>query len=404
MTVYAVHWFLPLPEPIAIPEVPGIMHFTHQGAAPGLDIEVHLTPHHIMGPLPEDGHADAMLVLRDAMPILELDPLPVDPPAPLDRAVTVVEAVVVYPEGQFPHERRTSDGFDRVLESVAAMQRGYHSATKRPLRIIQREQLPVALPHAVLSRDGDDEWKAEGGVRIMMAHSNVPLLEHPEPLAGDELDRVLHAVGMGLAPYFNLTDLRREAAVALSRGEYGAAAVLCATASEIFLETLLLIMLWEEGRTPDEAAATFETRAGLTGRVKTEYHPRVGGSWKLDGASPVSRWWKSTAMLRHRVVHAAYPATQSEAIESLEALQALERWVMDLLSRPSKLKAYPASVYLYASDAGLRRRRVSEKRIADILEKAREEQWLGAFVLWRASVIELRATPWSSTSAPESAY
>lgn len=392
MTVYAVHWFLPLPEPVAIPEVPGIMHFTHQGTAPGLDIEVHLTPHHIMRPVPDDGLADAMLVLREAMPILELDPLPDDSTAPLDRAVTVVEAVVVYPEGQFPDERRTSDGFDLALESIASMQRGYHSATKRPVRIIQREQLPVALPHAVLSKDGDDGWKAEGDMRIMMVHSNWPVLEHPQPLSGDELDRVLHAVGMGLAPYFNFTDLRREAAVALRRGEYSAAAVLCATASEIFLETLLLTMLWEEGLTPDKAAAIFESRGGLIGRVKTEYHPRVGGSWKLDGTSPVSRWSKSAATLRHRVVHAAYRATLPEAVESLDALQALEKWVMDLLSKPGKLKTYPASAYFYGSDAGLRRRKVSEQKVTDILEKAREEQWLGEFVLWRAKVTQLRAT------------
>lgn len=392
MTIYALHWFLPLPEPIAIPEIPGILHFTFEGAGPGLEVEVHLTPHHLIRPSPEpDGFTDAIAAMRTAMPILNLEPESDVSPSSLERAVTVLEAVVMYPDGQRLDEGMMSAGFDRALESIAMVQRGYHAATKRDVRIIQREQLPVFVPCAVLSKAADGGWEAEDGMRIMLAHPNVPSLNHPEQLGESEWNRVLFAIGMAPAPYFNLTDLRREAGVALSRGEYGAAAVVTATASEIFLETMLLTLLWEESKTPDEAAAVFSNRGGMTGRVKTEYHPRIGGSWKLDGNSPVARWWLSTAKLRHRVVHAAYRATRPEAVESLDALIALEKWVADMLCKPAKLKIYPASTYLYASETGLRRRKVSERKIAEILETARDQDWMANFVLWRSKVIELRS-------------
>lgn len=72
----------------------------------------------------------------------------------------------------------------------------------------------------------------------------------------------------------------REGGVALDLdGDTRAAALFFATASEVLLDESLAHMLWETSVRPEEGAVLLDTNPWLTARVKSLYHPRIGGSW-----------------------------------------------------------------------------------------------------------------------------
>lgn len=119
-----------------------------------------------------------------------------------------------------------------------------------------------------------------------------------------------------------------------------------ATAAEVFLDDLLLHMMWGEGVRPEDAASEFvDPRVGVIGRVKRSYHPRLGG-YRVDKPGPLHDWNEAIARVRHRVTHAGYAPSIAEAKRAVAALTSLERHAADLLvvgladtpGRPSPLR------------------------------------------------------------------
>jgi hypothetical protein len=139
-----VHWFLALPEQIAIPEEPEnplSVSFPEEGEVPGDPVMVVLlTPHHRLYPWPTPDATDAAVaVMKEVLPpaLASIAHEAAATDRPLELAVTVMQAVVAYPPGELPDARRIEVGFDRALDAIAMVQRGYHAATKRPVTIRQ---------------------------------------------------------------------------------------------------------------------------------------------------------------------------------------------------------------------------------------------------------------------------
>lgn len=188
MKYVEVHWLLRLPEPIAIPETPSAplsFSFPKEGQVPGEDmLVVLLVAHHRLRPSPTPDETDASFaVIREVLPQLAKGVEEVAE-RPTIVAVTVMQAVVGYPPGELPDPGRLSDGFDKALEAIAMVQRGYHAATKRPVTVIQREKLPPILPWARLRSANGITGRSETG--IMILHDRVPACRrHPaQPCAG----------------------------------------------------------------------------------------------------------------------------------------------------------------------------------------------------------------------------
>lgn len=114
---------------------------------------------------------------------------------------------------------------------------------------------------------------------------------------------------------------------ALNAGDFAAAIVDIAIATEILFDALLGWALWESGESVASAAATL--RRPLKERLKSEMHPRFGGTWTLSSTPELAGWESAVARPRNRVVHRGYRPTEAEAQVALRAATDLNAFVVD---------------------------------------------------------------------------
>jgi hypothetical protein len=136
------------------------------------------------------------------------------------------------------------------------------------------------------------------------------------------------------------------------------------TASEVLLDTALMGMLYEEGRSPEEAAIVYDKP--LKTRILTEYHDRIGGSWTPKGSHPVAVWLRDLLLIRHRVAHAGYLPSSGEAEKALAAYFSLGRHLRDGLAR--RVKKYPITSSVLVTRGGFERRNIRTKAVDQAIE------------------------------------
>ena len=91
-------------------------------------------------------------------------------------------------------------------------------------------------------------------------------------------------------------------------------------ACEVLFDGLLGMLLWEKGKTLDEAAVVFSR--DITPRIKNEYHPILGGTFSLDSGA-LKGWYDDIAGVRNRVVHSNHRPSDTEASTAFEAAEKL---------------------------------------------------------------------------------
>jgi len=188
-------------------------------------------------------------------------------------------------------------------------------------------------------------------------------------------------------PSIAIMQLQAELNTAFYHDGNSRSAVLFAhSASEVFLDTTLMGMLFEEGLTPEEALSPFNKP--LKTRLLTEYHKRLGGSWDPEGTHPVATWLKDLLVLRHRVAHAGYLPSQDEAFAARKAYFALSRHLRNRLAL--RVKRYPITASILVTRAGFERRNLRTKAVDDAINLTSVDV-LTRFASWRADVIRMRA-------------
>lgn len=68
--------------------------------------------------------------------------------------------------------------------------------------------------------------------------------------------------------------------------------ILANTSCEVLLDTILALLMWEEGETAEIVAPVFEEGKMLR-RVTQEVTPRLGGNWSTDRGA-VGDWYRNT--------------------------------------------------------------------------------------------------------------
>jgi hypothetical protein len=385
--VIIAYWFLPLPQPLALP---ALQPFEHEFALPGRAerVVISVRPHHRTAPMTRDMQTFDELyeVMASVFPNM---PAPKGlPSTEAQRGTTVMEVAAVLPQEW--NEGLLSEAFDFGVELVNRIQRAYHLATGARVDLLQREKLPMILPMAIReTEDGLGGWPNEP--RTYLPTANILELAHPPALTNDQLNSLVFATFTDSLPFLTYADIRREARVALARGDYNPAAVLAATAGEVFLDTALLHMVWEEEASPEQALLLFKASGRdrtLATRVKSDYSPRLGGNWRIDGQGEVSRWYSDTAGLRNRVAHSGYRCSRAEVETSIAALFRLEKYLGDRLY--DKLRAYPRTAWELSGGPGLRNRGLSARRITELFERFKADQAAAEFNEWRRAVDALR--------------
>lgn len=311
-----------------------------------------------------------------------------DGDAPMeDIPRTVVEVAVPYSSADADG---VSDAFDIGLLAVQRLQRAHFAVTREPLTLVSQESLMPVIPFAVRDISSEpEEWPSE--IQLFEINANVQQWVREPEFDDSELRAFEAALAHTAAnPFIPALELLGEARSALEiRGDYRSALILLYSASEVLLDTVLMHLLWEEATRPEDATEYFDAR-GLRERVRRHFHSRVGGNWSLDGSGVPAQWELALATVRHRVVHAGYQPTRSEAYMALEAFKSLDRFLGDRLAESRSLGRYLRTALKYVGESGLAARSRASKRIRNLLTDPDEPDWAATFERWRWVVNDAR--------------
>jgi hypothetical protein len=392
LTPHVVAFFIPLPEPLGIPQR-ATYSFDEGADLPDVEPE----PVFVERGLPSIPHRDSsqlfvslkfwraqstLVQLIEQMVAVGrvLDQVRGPHPNPstdhLDLAcpLTVVEAVTQLRDGS-PAD--ISAAFDRCLARIGDVVFAYGLATHQSIAPLTVRRLCPYITY--MTRDASsDKWI---GTSVMdLGHYNEIRRMIPPDLDENAQQRLLGALSaMAMddptVPYLELSS---EARRAFDReGDTRSAVIHSQAACEVLLDSVLQALLWEEGVTPREAAnGLFSPRSTLGGRVSRSdvYAVRLGsGHWRFDGDGPVATWYKCLANLRNRCVHAGYRPSNNEALVASRAQFALRDFIADRLV--DKQRRFPRTASLFTSRA---------------LQASTKNQDIADFGLWRAGLVQAR--------------
>lgn len=135
-------------------------------------------------------------------------------------------------------------------------------------------------------------------------------------------------------------------------GEMSNAVMLTNTSCEVLLDTVLALLLWEEGADPQASASIFEQGKVLR-RVTREYPARLQGNWSTETGA-VGDWYANCYRLRHRVVHGGYTPSPSEAQAALKSALGLQQFLWERIA--ARRTTYPRSALMTVAQQGLEQR------------------------------------------------
>lgn len=369
-------WFVPLPEPVQFPpDAIKASTFGIPTLTSGAEISLHPRAGKRRSPMADD-FVSALRVGVNVDPAEEPSPSSAVPSSDL----AVMEVRAVFPE-ETPSDDAISEAFNVGLAMIQQLQRAYYLATGDAVQLVAREALPGTIPFARnLPAAGEPL-----DLGMYLTHGPALRRDTVSPSLTDDQVTAIRTALRGNIPFWPVADLRREAQAALElRGDYRGSVLASATSAEVLLDTILLHLLWTEGVAATEAASLFAD-TGLAYRVKSEYHPRLKGDWDVSGSGAVADWYRNTALLRHRVVHAGYRPTRAQAALSLQSAFALERFIGDLLASPGTLAKYLQTALAFVGVPGLERRNVLSKRIQGMIEALPSDPHAG-YVAWEATL------------------
>lgn len=309
----------------------------------------------------------------------------------LTENITVIEAVTPL----LPSERQSDvlEALQRVMSSLNEFSRVYRLANKISMVPLSYELLPASGVYWATRDPFTSPGGWDDGLELLLFPDRLPgRTDHPE-LDEERLKKLtlyweVWVRGGPLLPY---SERSLDARLALENaGDYQNCIVQCQIAIEVLFDTLLQLLLWEEGVAPRDAANELY-REGLEKRVRSQFPPRLGGDWNSKGRGVVARWAQQVAQLRHRVVHTGYRPTRDEALEAMAILGDLDDFFRDRLIE--KRTRYPRTTLMTLGSPGLKRYGVWSGKIRAFAERADEEpNWIHAFNEWRKDLLDERSS------------
>ena len=269
---------------------------------------------------------------------------------------TVVEAVTILRSpDEFVATDLRPDALTLCLETLFDAVRAYRLVDQARISELTYERIHAAVPYRWRRLDPPEFF---GPTFVMMlSHANVTT-PVPGILDQEKIEQHrqrLERLTLG-DPFTLYSERRLEARISQSRdGQYAESAIQSAIAAEVLLDGVLGMLLWEESL-PSEGTddASEVLSSDLARRIRTQFHPRLGGTWSLKSDGHIRQWYEKTAGLRNRVVHRGYRPHSEESEESLQTVYALERFICDLLAEKSN--RYPRTALAILGAEGLRRR------------------------------------------------
>jgi len=294
---------------------------------------------------------------------------------------TIVEAVTPLVEVEGPLDP-VSAAFDRCVDRLSQVASSYRRAAMQPIARITRERLPFSIYYLTYDMS---QPKANWSHGLFLAHMSAPQLLVIDPASPEQVADIKRhlAASLGRQPLTPYVDRVVDAHHALRQGDTANAVILAQVGAEIFLDTLLALLVWEEGASPQEAAEDAFS-SGLTRRVRNSFAPRLGGDWNLNGPGSVGSWKRNLYELRGRVIHAGYEPARPEARQALQSLAALEDFAKGRVLE--KRRQSPRTALIVLGRDGLARRAGWDRRIREFAEQNEGNTWLRDYNTWRAQL------------------
>lgn len=280
--------------------------------------------------------------------------------------------------------------FNVAIGKVRSLQMAYHVIENGPVTLLAEEVLPPLIPY-VVRNSAQIEEKEAVELRLYEARRSFNAITRQRDLPGGRVEAIASASRQiddnPLAAYL---DLDREALVALRRyGNTRVSVTMAAASAEVVLDRTLLMLLWEERKTPEDVAANW--RDSLKRRVEKDFSERIGGSWDHSGMGPVGRWARKVSNVRNRVVHGGYLPSRDEADDAIAVTRELVTFICDRLASEGNLNKYTRSAMLLMGNDGLEKRGRHTNAVKRLQGDPNEPPWTKTFGLWFKTFSRLRS-------------
>jgi hypothetical protein len=338
---------------------------------PSFFLGIHFRQVEIPNPQSRDYYG-TLKTFSDLVPDLDLGET--EPPEKRKVLATAVEVVTRVPQTQDTDEdmevakRRCLEflvDFLRVCRSVNLMTGPPPTFDRLPAFAV------IQTRHAITGHRDDV-------VALLLPTADVVLPEMPD-ITKRQFEGLLRNFNRMITrdPIFICQEYKARAEASFALGDYSDVVISAAIASEVLLDHVLGLMLYEEGVSAADARVVWDG-TGLATRLKTQYTSRLGGPWNRE----IEAWKEKVARLRGRIVHAGYRPSGPESEAALLSYGALNEFLRKRLVE--KRIKYPWSTLQIAGLSKVREEgKLNGKFKAFVEGLDLSDPWLEHYLKWR---------------------
>ncbi|QEM43991.1 hypothetical protein [Mycolicibacterium grossiae] len=306
-----------------------------------------------------------------------------------DRSVAVVMVPVKTRAAGFapPHDGKV-DPLTVAHWLIADVARSLRIESWAPLPDLHYPALSPIVPVAFGAGPNFDEMQFGGQYALLLDHL-------PNRLGGGNQHTTNHdTVGQifGQLTRGSISALIRDhmcrAWAEQVAGDSRASILSSAIACELMLDSVLAAMLWEEGKSVEEAAKIWADHSSITVRVKRLYATRLLGNWSLEGTGPIARWLKHIVYVRNSVIHSGRTPSPSEVNIAGPTSAGITGFVASRLV--ARWEKYPKTMSVLCGPTSVRQHASKKKQDAILQELERCSPFAVDFHKWRDEWLEAR--------------
>jgi hypothetical protein len=246
----------------------------------------------------------------------------------VEGSVLQATTVLIRPSSR-NHNEAISDALERVFEEANKFLTAYRIETQDlAVDLLSRIQCVPLVPYIARTSDfqGDDSFRkgvpglysVNDGESLRLEHfkerEDIAFFQTVAQRAYD-----LHEEDPSVFAYHELFRARR---FCFLEGDFRSSIISSFTAIEYFYSTVLNLLHWEMN-TPRSTVVQMLEGEGFATRLRTRYHPFLGGNWSSDDPASITAQISTVARVRGQVVHAGNQPDEYEARQILSEAQRL---------------------------------------------------------------------------------
>ena len=302
---------------------------------------------------------------------------------------TVLEVVTAFlpsfdDQGDLDINQSISDAFDRCIESLADLYRPYIINFRDiNVRMLGRTNVFPFIPWTTKDPLSDED--KFGGIGWFTPSPAPGIIPRTVDTASEPQNQRL----LGILQRTKVGDpftVYSEHSISASRSywvdsDYPMTVVRSHIASEVLMNSILLLMAWEKGDSEEKVLRW--SRRVLIEKIEKCYPNFLDGNWDTSDESTTIGLWKSCVhLMRNRVVHEGYYPTETEAWNALDMAGHLGEYMEIVLLK--HWRSYPRTTLLMIGTEGLQRHDILSGDIRDVFERESHNivGWLREFTDW----------------------